>query len=235
MKENASPQDIWKNPVAIICAVLVVFFGAQLGAALLVMPLLQFIPSDNLQTLAYIAANLCFTFVLLTGARQMFKFSWKTIGIAKPTVKGMLLVLPAFILYFLLSALLTYLASTFIPGFNLDQAQDVGFKDLASNADLLAAFLSLVVLTPIFEEIIFRGLLFKGLRRRYTFWIAAIASSLLFAAAHMQWNVAVDTFALGLILCYLTEKSGSIVPSILLHSLKNCLAFVLLFMHQLVW
>lgn len=228
-KSSVATKNFWNNPAAIICAVLVVFFGAQLAAALFVTPLLQLLPSKNVQLLAYIACNLVCTILLLTTAHRVLKFSWKAIGIAKPTTKSMLLVIPAFIGYFLLSALLTFLASRFIPGFNLEQAQDVGFSNLASRTDLLAGFISLVILTPIFEETIFRGLLFKGLRRKYSFWIAAVASSLLFAVAHMQWNVAIDTFALGLILCYLVEKSGSIVPSILLHALKNCLAFLLLF------
>lgn len=212
-----------------MCSVILLFFSAQLGSALFVAPLLRFLPSENIQLLAYIASNLGFVVLLLVGARRKFNFTWGSIGVVKPKAKTTLLVFPAFIVYFLLSALFTYLASQFISGFNIEQAQDVGFKNLTSNLDLMAGFVSLVILTPIVEEVIFRGILFNGLRRRYSFWIAAVASSLLFAIAHMQWNVAVDTFALGLILCYLVEKSGSIVPSIVLHALKNSIAFTFLF------
>lgn len=228
-EEQLTKKNFWDNPAAIICATLVTFFGAQLAAVIFVAPLLQFLPSKNVQLLVYITLNVGFTGLILTGAHQVLKFSWKAVGITKPKINALLLVLPAFIVYFLLSSLFTLLATRFVPGFNLEQVQDIGFTDSTRRTELLASFASLVILTPIFEEIIFRGLLFKGLRRRYSFWIAAIASSLLFAVAHMQWNVAVDTFALGLILCYLVEKSGSIVPSILLHALKNCLAFLLLF------
>ena len=88
---------------------------------------------------------------------------------------------------------------------------------------------ALVIVTPIFEETVFRGFLFKGLRRRLPFWAAASVVSVMFAFAHGQWNVALDTFVLSLILCFLVEKNNSLIPSILLHELKNEVAFTALF------
>lgn len=217
------------NPILVICAVVVLFFGSQLISALVATPFLTYIKSTNLQLLLYITLNFLTTLLLLWVARKTFHFSWQKIGITKPNVKNVLWVIPAFILYFAISSIFTILATKFIPGFNVDQAQDVGFEGSRSLIELAAAFLSLVIITPIFEELIFRGLLFKGFRRRFSFWPSAIIACIIFATAHLQWNVAIDTFALSLLLCYLVEKSGSIFPSIALHALKNGLAFVLLF------
>jgi membrane protease YdiL (CAAX protease family) len=78
----------------------------------------------------------------------------------------------------------------------------------------------------------------KGLN---VFWACAITSSL-FAIAHLQvgsgepllWSAAVDTFVLSLILIYLREKTGSLWTSVGLHSLKNFIAFLGLFVFHWV-
>jgi membrane protease YdiL (CAAX protease family) len=226
---EVSHRTYWHNPLVVASSVIVLFFSAQIIGALIAAPLIQHVSSDNIQLLVYVAANLLVTLGLVLIAKSVLPFTWSAIGLKKPHFKSLLTVVPAFIVYFIASTLFTILATKFIPGFNVEQAQDVGFKNLAQPSDLIAAFVSLVVVTPIFEELIFRGLLFKGFKKRFSFWPSAIAASLIFALAHLQWNVAVDTFALSLLLCYLVEKSGSIIPSILLHALKNGLAFTLLF------
>ncbi len=124
---------------------------------------------------------------------------------------------------------MTKIISELFPSFNGEQAQDIGFSTSINGIELIAVFVSLIVITPIVEELIFRGILFRGLRKDLPFWSSAIITSLAFALAHAQWNVAIDTFALSLALCYLVEKSESIIPSILLHAIKNSLAFIFLF------
>jgi membrane protease YdiL (CAAX protease family) len=53
--------------------------------------------------------------------------------------------------------------------------------------------------------------------------------SALFGLAHMQWNVAIDVFVLSMVACYLRELTGSIWAGIILHCLKNLIAFIALF------
>jgi hypothetical protein len=62
-------------------------------------------------------------------------------------------------------------------------------------------------------------------------WAAIIITSLLFGAVHGQWNVAIDVFVLSLVLCSLREVTGNIWAGVLLHMLKNGLAFYLLFIN----
>lgn len=146
--------------------------------------------------------------------------SWADIGLAPL----------GFIAYALLTAALIYIATTYIPGFPSGQAQDVGFKSLTNRTEMLLAFLTLVVIAPIAEEVLFRGYLY-GKLRKYTPLIPSIlVTSLLFGAVHMQWNVGLDTFALSIIMCCLREVSGSIWAGVLLHMTKNAVAFYLLFM-----
>lgn len=227
-KKEIPKTKIWKNPIVVLIGFCALFVGLQAVVALLVTPISELL-DKNLQLLTFSLLSVVLLYLSLGVIKNRLKSSWQAIGVKLPPAKSLVLVLPALIIYFLFSLIFTSLAIKFISGFDLKQAQDVGFENLKQPLELMVAFLTLVILTPIFEETLFRGVLFKGLRARLPFWVCALVTSLIFAAAHMQLNVAIDTFALSLILCLLVERSSSIVPAILLHSLKNGLAFAILF------
>lgn len=153
--------------------------------------------------------------------------SWGDIGLAPV----------GFIVYFLLSAVLLYIVTQLTPGFNSAQPQEIGFENLAQRYEYLLAFVTLVVIAPVAEETLFRGYLYGKLKKFAPLWLAVFVTSLVFAALHLpggeslQWNVALDVFALSIILCSLREVTGSIWAGILLHMLKNGLAFYLLFIN----
>src|SRR5205823_339778 len=80
------------------------------------------------------------------------------------------------------------------------------------------------VLAPILEELYFRDLFFRALwKRENSFWFAAAVSSIFFMIAHM--SVYPGALLLGLISAFLLVLSGSILPSILFHSISN-LSFI---------
>jgi membrane protease YdiL (CAAX protease family) len=60
-------------------------------------------------------------------------------------------------------------------------------------------------------------------------WVAIVITSALFGFIHGQWNVGIDVFALSVVLCSLREITGSIWAGILLHMLKNSVAFFIIF------
>lgn len=124
----------------------------------------------------------------------------------------------------------TALSSVFAAVFNIDltEHQDIGYTD-PNGYELALIFVALVVLAPLVEEILFRGFLFSAFRRTFGFWIGAIGVSLLFAIAHGQANVGIDVFVLSMFLCYLREKTDNLWPAVALHSLKNLVAFIVLF------
>lgn len=229
--ENPEAHSFWKNPLTIILGTIVLFLTAQLIGMMVIAPFEGSNLNDNYKMGLYVAGNLFVLWAALTILMRLLGFTWRHVGVNKVAAKKLLMVVPAFLLYFAVSMTLTAIASKVIPGFDVDQAQDVGFTR-AGGLQLFVTFLSLVVFTPVLEEIIFRGILFRGLRIRLPFWAAAVITSVLFGLAHMQLNVAVDTLALSLTLCYLSEKYNSILPAILLHALKNGLAFVLLFVFK---
>src|SRR5690606_8459309 len=64
------------------------------------------------------------------------------------------------IVYLLLSVILLNVASNVLPWFDINQAQDIGFEGLVFRYEYVLAFVTLVVLAPIAEEILFRGYLY---------------------------------------------------------------------------
>lgn len=147
------------------------------------------------------------------------------VGLHRPMEwKDILLAIAGMVMYLLLAAGALWLARL-VPGFDISQAQDVGV-DTSLTAQRIPIFMVLVVITPFFEEFMFRGFLYGRLRQhRLSTWVSALVVSGLFAIAHMQWNVGIDVFCLSLVACYLREITGTIWPGVILHMIKNGLAF----------
>ena len=93
----------------------------------------------------------------------------------------------------------------------------------------LFLFLSVVIVAPIAEELVFRGLIFKRLSQ-YHVGFAMVISSLCFAMMHMNVVQGVPTFFMGLILSYFYWKTGSLKTSIGIHLLNNLFAMI-----SMVW
>ncbi len=116
-----------------------------------------------------------------------------------------------------------------LPGVNWEEEQDVGYKVLMGGRQYIVAFLALVVMAPICEEAMFRGWLYGKLRSRMKALPAILLVSLAFGIVHLQWNVGVTVFVMSVFMCIMRELTGSIYAGILLHMIKNGLAFYLLF------
>ena len=144
-------------------------------------------------------------------------------------VLHIILAVSGFVVYFLLSMLLVSFFNNF-EWFDVGEEQEMIFKTAASNLHLILSAIALLIVAPYFEEAIFRGWLYSNMRKaRVNGILAALAVSLAFAFLHGQWNVAVDTFVLSMVACYLYEQTGSIRPAVLLHMIKNAIAFYFIF------
>ena len=149
-----------------------------------------------------------------------------------PTFTDIGLAPVGFGVYLLLSALLTKIFELF-PWFNAAEDQNVGYSFLNGAPERILAFLALALVAPIAEEIIFRGWLYGKLRERVPKKISIPVSiflvSLIFGLLHGQWNVGINVFAMSVVVCLMREITGTIYSGILLHILKNAVAFYLVF------
>lgn len=148
-----------------------------------------------------------------------------------PSWSDILLTPAALFLYLIMSSLFILAATNLLPWFDVNQVQNTGFSGISARYEYILAFLTLVVIAPIAEEILFRGYLLNNLKKVVPVWVAILTTSVLFGFIHGAWNVAIDTFVLSLVLCYLRESTGSIWASILLHMAKNGIAFYVLFIN----
>jgi membrane protease YdiL (CAAX protease family) len=117
--------------------------------------------------------------------------------------------------------------------FNLVYGTFLALFDLRAQIDLVPIFAELsspwwfllagIVVAPVVEELFFRGFVFAGLRGRYGWLKAALASSALFAVIHLQPLAIPPVFIMGTVFAILYQRSGSIWPAILMHLVTNAL------------
>ncbi|MFH1771850.1 MAG: type II CAAX endopeptidase family protein [Candidatus Omnitrophota bacterium] len=89
-------------------------------------------------------------------------------------------------------------------------------------------FLEAVIIAPVAEEFFFRGFLFKLLRKKYPFYLSAVAVSFIFSVIHKTPNNILPLFVVGFALSYLYEKTQNITSSIIYHSLFNFLNLIII-------
>ena len=102
-------------------------------------------------------------------------------------------------------------------------------KDIAEKFGALPVqILLIVVAAPISEEVCFRGFLFGGLRERLPRIAAALISATIFGALHATTGISAvpPLIFFGFVLALLYERTGSIVPGIMLHMLNNAVALI---------
>lgn len=167
--------------------------------------------------------------------------SFAHLGLIAPRIRDIGYALLAVVPYVAGYAVLLWAALALFPGLDAEQEQQLGFQPGNDPVALALTFACLVILPPIVEELTMRGFLFTGLLGRLRFVWAATVTSIIFAIAHLQfdndapllWVAAIDTFVLSLILCYMRARTGSLWPGIILHGLKNGVAFMSLFVFHL--
>lgn len=98
-----------------------------------------------------------------------------------------------------------------------------------SSAPMMTAILSLSVLPPITEEVVFRGLLFGQLLRAIDLRSSLIVSSFLFAWVHFSFISLLWLFPQGLYLGWVRHQEGTLWVCMLCHSLHNSLALYWMF------
>jgi membrane protease YdiL (CAAX protease family) len=244
LKKLAKTAGQW-GPMA---AVVVVILGMVLGEIFGAMTIGLFIGfmNDGRDIASKLAATeMQFLYVLMSGLGSLLilwlfmrwrKIHWRSPGFNRHPKWQDLgwsgLVLP---IYFIALIIVSSIAGMFL-GVDINQEQEIGFNQVYGSTGLILTFISLVVIPPIVEEILFRGFLFTGLRTKLKFWQATAITSVLFAIPHLfasshglLWVAAIDTFILSLFLCYIRERTGNLWAPIALHAMKNGVAFAAIF------
>jgi membrane protease YdiL (CAAX protease family) len=93
---------------------------------------------------------------------------------------------------------------------------------------LLGALVLLGLITPLAEEVYYRGILYRWMRTRWRVPLAALASAVIFALTHPQAELPfmVLLAVLGILLALAYERTGSLWPPIAIHATNNCVGLV---------
>ncbi len=87
---------------------------------------------------------------------------------------------------------------------------------------------SLLLVAPLFEELLCRGVIFEAVRAKRGAWAACVISSMIFGLMHLEPQFVLNAFIVGLLLSYIYLRTKSIFAPIILHSLNNLFAYVFL-------
>ena len=113
----------------------------------------------------------------------------------------------------------------------LGNINDVEFTNqvLENSSNLILLFYGIGIAQPIFEEFLFRGILFKGLLNKLGGLKTVLITSLLFVLPHIQYDISILIFILlpnALILGFSRLKTKSLTVPIILHCTNNILTLV---------
>ena len=105
---------------------------------------------------------------------------------------------------------------------------DMGTYWESSSIDIALLFLSVAIVTPIVEELMFRGYILDAINRKHSDWTAIIWSSILFGLLHFLGGAFYIGSALigGIIYGWIRVRTGSLLPSIACHMVWNMLALI---------
>ena len=114
-----------------------------------------------------------------------------------------------------------------MPGW-LAMAQPPFVLDATNGALAVTGFLVMTLaITPFAEEVFYRGFLFKWMSGHHGVVLAAIISSVLFGVMHILPPQAISAALMGLALCWLYWRTGSVWPAIAAHVTNNVLGIAL--------
>jgi membrane protease YdiL (CAAX protease family) len=184
----------------------------------------------------YVLITEIIVILAIVGLLKLTRKTWHSIGLRTPRWSDIQYVIMGLFVYYI-AYIITVIVVRQIAPLDFEQKQEIGFDTTTTGIGIAFAFLALVVLPPVVEEILFRGFLYTRFKQVLPKVAAAIAVSVLFGAAHLQfgsgnallWVAALDTFILSLVLVYIREKTGTIWAGVGVHALKNLVAFLILF------
>ena len=82
-----------------------------------------------------------------------------------------------------------------------------------------------IVIAPIMEEILFRGILQDALMRKYGVFVGILIASAVFGIVHIIPQQVVNAFMIGIVLGYIYYRTGALLPVILIHCINNAISY----------
>ncbi|WP_240463677.1 CPBP family intramembrane glutamic endopeptidase [Paenibacillus apiarius] len=154
------------------------------------------------------------------------KMGWAEVGIRSFPRKYLISIAIWSFVLLAASVLILYLMS--LLGGSYENSKTESIQSQISLFTVLIAVVSAGIVSPVYEEIFYRGFLYRWLRTRCGRGWASFLSSAIFMAAHIPtYNTLAINFVAGLIFAWTYENTKSVIPGMIVHGLTNTI-FVLL-------
>ncbi|MEK4740770.1 MULTISPECIES: CPBP family intramembrane glutamic endopeptidase [unclassified Bacillus (in: firmicutes)] len=170
-----------------------------------------------------------FTFVVYLFCIKRYKLSWKDIGIRKLSWKDLLWTFVAVISLIVVSIGVLMIMEKL--GISFENSKTETIQDDKSIYSFCIAVIGAAVISPIYEEILYRGVFYTFFRDRYGIWGGMLISSTIFTVVHIPtYNTLPVNFLSGVVFAWLYEKTNSILSAMIAHAVFNFIAVLLTFM-----
>lgn len=223
---SGDPGRTWGLRDAVLAVLSV---PASLALGLLLVLMVPGLPGLAATGIAMLAMTVLALLLARRAARQSGGVR-RALGFDMPGVSDLGAVLGWALLLLVVQVLTVTLLVQLMPGLRGASPENVAFLREEPWASVLVLAVLAVVVAPVVEELLFRGIVLRGLMLRTGFWPAAITSSALFGLLHAQGSaaeamlLAVATGVFGVGLCVLVRRTGRLGPAIGVHALRNALA-----------
>lgn len=188
------------------------------------------LPEGLVSSILYGMQTITLLVPLYLFTRIKYKSEPKDFGLRPVKIKPLLkYVALAYLIYYVASAIFVQLQVSYdveIPGYGEQETHVPLFGDTVEG--LIVGALIIVLVAPLIEELFFRGYLYQVFRKYSPkVWWASVGSAAIFALFHLEFQVFIPIFILGLVMNWSFEKTGSLWTPIIFHMTNNALAFLL--------
>lgn len=152
--------------------------------------------------------------------------SIETLGLRRISWKDSNIILLWTVLLIVLSIIIVVVQTYF--GIGTSNIKTESLQNDLSLISILIAFGSAAIVSPIYEEIFYRGFLYRFFEQRFGVWIGMLVSAGIFTLAHLPTtNTLLVNFVSGLVFAWVYERTNSIYSSMVIHGTFNGLAVLL--------
>lgn len=211
----------------------VVLLSPLILAKILGYPLAEYIgmTADNFGTyvlvVQVIGSLICLG--IIAGLLKHSGNKWSAVGLKKFNIfKGVRYIVGYYLIFLGLVIVFAIVASSIgvdAPSASNNESGGSGLLEFMGGFWL--TFALTVVVAPIIEEVVFRGVLFPAIKKRYGLIAGVVVSSLIFMLVHINPLQMINALPLGMYLAVMYQKTGSIYPGIILHASWNFLVLMI--------
>ncbi|KLU76198.1 CPBP family intramembrane metalloprotease [Clostridium botulinum C/D] len=176
----------------------------------------------NGNLLGIISEVLLITYIIYRLNHNNFKLKEAVIDFKnKPQFKDSLIIFILHAILALTAALgIAYIIYKINPELTKKMLNDKIIENNGAVYDNIYAFILGVILAPIMEELIFRGIMFNRLKMRWGAGPAIIISSIIFGMLHMDLAI-IGAVLFGIMMCILYMKTRNIITTMTVHFINN--------------